>query len=129
MKLASYEAARLSRGKKHICQTCDTPFYDLMRSPIVCPSCGAHFKTQIAIVKPSFEPKNRWRQDFAPRPKLVPEAAEAVDDSIVAEMPDDDIATDEVKSQPEPDDDRVPEEVQDDGDIAGLLDVDKAKDE
>jgi hypothetical protein len=84
---------------------------------------------QIAIVKPSFEPKNRWRQDFAPRPKLVPEAAEAVDDSIVAEMPDDDIATDEVKSQPEPDDDRVPEEVQDDGDIAGLLDVDKAKDE
>jgi hypothetical protein len=44
-------------------------------------------------------------------------------------MSDDDIAADEVKSRPEPDDDRVPEEVQDDGDIAGLLDVDKAKDE
>lgn len=129
MKLASHETARLSRGKKHVCPSCETPFYDLMRSPIVCPSCGAQFKPQVAIVKPSIAPRNRWRQDFAPRPKLVPETAEAVDAPIFDEMPDDDIATDEVKAQPEPDDDRVPEEVQDDDDIAGLLDVDKAKKE
>lgn len=128
MKLASYEVARLSRGKKHVCQTCEIAFYDLMRSPIVCPSCGAQFKPQVAMVKPSIAPRNRWRQDFALRPNPVPEAAEAVDDSVIADMSDDD-AVDEGKSQSEPDDDRVPEEVQDDGDIAGLLDVDKAKDE
>ena len=30
-------------GKKRICSSCNTRFYDLNKSPIICPSCGAEF--------------------------------------------------------------------------------------
>ena len=30
-------------GKKRICQVCNTKYYDLNKSPIICPSCGAEF--------------------------------------------------------------------------------------
>ena len=30
-------------GKKRICSSCNTRFYDLNKSPIICPSCGAVF--------------------------------------------------------------------------------------
>ena len=30
-------------GKKRICSSCNTRYYDLNKSPIICPSCGAKF--------------------------------------------------------------------------------------
>ena len=30
-------------GKKRICSSCNTKYYDLNKSPIICPSCGAGF--------------------------------------------------------------------------------------
>ena len=30
-------------GKKRICSFCSTRYYDLNKSPIICPSCGAEF--------------------------------------------------------------------------------------
>ena len=30
-------------GSKHVCQSCGTKYYDLQKSPIVCPKCGAEF--------------------------------------------------------------------------------------
>tara|TARA_B100000925_G_scaffold249484_1_gene200491 strand:- start:349 stop:753 length:405 start_codon:yes stop_codon:yes gene_type:complete len=30
-------------GKKRICPYCNTKYYDLNKSPIICPSCGAEF--------------------------------------------------------------------------------------
>ncbi|MDX1574804.1 MAG: TIGR02300 family protein [Kiloniellales bacterium] len=27
-------------GTKHLCHSCGTKFYDLQRSPVICPSCG-----------------------------------------------------------------------------------------
>ena len=30
-------------GKKRICPYCNTKYYDLNKSPIICPSCGAGF--------------------------------------------------------------------------------------
>lgn len=30
-----------SRGKKRTCPSCDAKFYDLNRSPVFCPKCGA----------------------------------------------------------------------------------------
>lgn len=122
MKLASYEAVRLTRGKKHVCQDCETRFYDLMRSPIICPSCGAQFKPQIAVKPPPVYPRNRWRQDFAPRPSPVQDVTEARDDAISGPASEEEITADDVKSSPEPADDRIPDEVQDDGDITDLLD-------
>ena len=30
-------------GKKRICSSCNTKYYDFNRTPIICPSCGAEF--------------------------------------------------------------------------------------
>ena len=30
-------------GKKRICSSCNTKYYDLNKLPIICPSCGARF--------------------------------------------------------------------------------------
>jgi uncharacterized protein (TIGR02300 family) len=52
-------------GVKRTCQSCSARFYDLARSPIVCPKCGA-------IVEP--EVTFRARRQSAPpaEPKVVP---------------------------------------------------------
>lgn len=31
-------------GQKHICFSCNTKFYDLRKSPVLCPKCGADQK-------------------------------------------------------------------------------------
>lgn len=36
-------STKAARGTKRTCQACETRFYDLNRSPITCPSCGATF--------------------------------------------------------------------------------------
>lgn len=125
-KLASFEAARSARGGKHTCESCETRFYDLLRSPIVCPSCGALFTPRIVEAKPAVVPRSRWRKDFAqPRPV----EAEAKSDEPSDAAPDDELVADDVKSEHEPDDDSIPGEVQEDTDVAGLLDIDEAKDD
>ncbi|MFM9850481.1 MAG: TIGR02300 family protein [Hyphomicrobiaceae bacterium] len=129
MKLASFEAARAARGNKRVCEACETRFYDVLRSPIVCPSCGAQFTPRIVQVKPPSAPKSRWRQDFATRPKPVPEEVEANDEISADPVVDEEITAEDVKTSHEDNDDSIPEEVQDDGDVSGLLDVEKAKDD
>ena len=36
-------------GSKRVCQSCENRFYDLRRSPIVCPSCGATFDPEAVL--------------------------------------------------------------------------------
>jgi uncharacterized protein (TIGR02300 family) len=36
-------------GTKRICQSCATKFYDLGRSPITCPQCGAQFDPEALL--------------------------------------------------------------------------------
>lgn len=36
---------KLEWGVKRTCQSCGSRFYDLQRSPIVCPKCGSVFET------------------------------------------------------------------------------------
>lgn len=36
-------ATKHARGTKRTCQSCDERFYDLERSPIICPLCGAKY--------------------------------------------------------------------------------------
>ncbi len=46
-------------GVKRVCQSCETKFYDLGRSPIACPQCGARFDPEALL-------KSRLRQLAAP---------------------------------------------------------------
>jgi uncharacterized protein (TIGR02300 family) len=36
-------------GTKRICHSCGTRFYDLLRDPIVCPSCGSEFDPEALL--------------------------------------------------------------------------------
>jgi hypothetical protein len=57
------------------------------------------------------------------------EEAEASDGVPADAIVDEDIMAEDAKSSHEPDDDSVPEEVQDDGDVSGLLDIDSTKED
>ena len=36
-------------GKKRICQSCGTKYYDLKKTPIICPSCGVKFDPDLLV--------------------------------------------------------------------------------
>ena len=36
-------------GKKRICLACNTKYYDLNKSPIICPSCGSEFDPDVYL--------------------------------------------------------------------------------
>ena len=36
-------------GNKRICPACNTKYYDLKKSPIICPSCGTEFDPDIYL--------------------------------------------------------------------------------
>lgn len=61
-------------GAKRVCQSCGARFYDLGRSPIVCPSCGAVFDLEVL---------NRAR-----RARPTPRVAAAVEEDLVRDEPD-----------------------------------------
>jgi uncharacterized protein (TIGR02300 family) len=53
-------------GLKRVCQSCGAKFYDMARSPILCPKCGATFdpdallksrRTKVAAVAPPPKPE------------------------------------------------------------------------
>ena len=60
-----------ARGSKRVCQSCGTRFYDLGRTPIVCPSCQAVYQVT--------QPTSR-RGERAP----VPEVREKVEPEVEA---------------------------------------------
>ncbi|HET9397077.1 MAG TPA: TIGR02300 family protein [Nitrospiraceae bacterium] len=126
MKVLSFEANRSARGKKHACAVCEARFYDLNRSPIVCPACSSPFAPPEPLqAKLAGNTRNRWR-DHTPKPKYVPPEmnAEEISGPIAGEA--EAVGDDSAPAVP---DDSVPEEIQEDGDVSGLLDVDKSRDE
>lgn len=104
------QSNKAARGTKRACQACEVRFYDLMREPIVCPSCGAH---HTPVVQPVVEVGRRAapvagktgrRRQSVKRPGSVlpepdpestvrPEAAAAEDAATeeITEAPEDDI--------------------------------------
>ena len=41
--------AKLEWGRKRNCPSCNTKYYDLNKSPIICPSCGSEFNTDLLL--------------------------------------------------------------------------------
>jgi uncharacterized protein (TIGR02300 family) len=62
-------------GVKRLCQSCATKFYDLGRSPIACPQCGARFDPE-ALLK-----SRRSRPTAAPKPAKPLAKAPEVDET------------------------------------------------
>jgi len=65
-------------GTKRICQSCGAKFYDLQKSPIVCPSCGTEFDPE-ALLK-SRRPRSAPKAEPAKAKKPKPAPAEAASD-------------------------------------------------
>jgi uncharacterized protein (TIGR02300 family) len=120
-------------GTKRTCPSCATRFYDLLRDPIVCPSCGVTF------IAPTLLPSKTDLPAAAvakPRPPVAAEPEEAGDVELVSledvEEPgeEDEAAAiedvdlgEEAEATEEADDDTfLVEEEEEGGDMTGLID-------
>jgi uncharacterized protein (TIGR02300 family) len=65
-------------GTKHVCFKCGTRFYDLKKSPPVCPKCGADQRESPAVKAPAAEKRRPPPRPVAPVVEEV--EAEAVED-------------------------------------------------
>jgi uncharacterized protein (TIGR02300 family) len=66
-------------GTKRVCQSCGTRFYDLMRTPCVCPKCQSAVETEMV-----FKPRRQSAAE-ARAAKLAPAAAELGPEMLEAE--------------------------------------------
>jgi len=113
-------ATKQDRGTKRTCQNseCGARFYDLARSPITCPICGASYviassPTPIPAVVPEEKaPRKPKKEEFAP-------AAAAEDETEAADELAD-VETDETVADDE-DETFLEEEEEEGGDVAKII--------
>jgi uncharacterized protein (TIGR02300 family) len=111
------------RGTKRVCAACEVRFYDLMRSPIVCPSCGAEHEP---AARPPIEldergvptAKTGWRRKPFKRPDPLPADREGTE---AAEDTPEDSAEEGTPAPALEEDDVVLEQEPDEGDISGIV--------
>ena len=93
-------------GTKHICKSCDTRFFDMKKSPAVCPKCGTEVKeAKVAKAKrpaPEAEPTPAVAPAKESEPKNDPAAKDGGDgeqseleEELAELLPADDDDTDE----------------------------------
>ena len=66
-------------GTKRTCPSCAARFYDLGKSPIVCPKCGASFIAEALL-------PSRGEQPPRPVPKPAPVSVAADDDEDIGDV-------------------------------------------
>lgn len=123
-RFRGYTVVKPELGNKHHCQQCGTKFFDLNRSPVVCPKCGA--VQQVAstrAVRASAPEKEEALADTGV--ELV-----SLDEVEPAEPDLETVADDDVEIEDEPADDTfLEEEEEDTDDVSGLIDGEIAPDE
>jgi uncharacterized protein (TIGR02300 family) len=122
--------AKPELGMKRQCQNCGAKFFDLNRSPIVCPKCSTVFQAPALARAPApraaAAAEESDEADTAPVEIISLEDADAGDEKVAAtagddiEVEDDDTAADETFLE---------EEEDDPDDVAGLIDGDIEDDE
>ncbi|MFZ9500208.1 MAG: TIGR02300 family protein [Beijerinckiaceae bacterium] len=118
--------AKPELGSKRQCQSCSTKFFDLNRTPIVCPKCGATFTAAAATRAPARAAVADDEPEVDPAgPELVSlEEADALEGKDAAAS--DDI---EIEDDGAADETFLEEEEEDADDVAGLIDGDIEDDE
>lgn len=96
-------------GTKRTCLSCGAKFYDLLRSPILCPACGAEFDVEAAGRARRARPAGRAG---VPEPEVaVPAEVDEVVDEGAVEL-------DELEAEPEIEEaEEVVEEVVEEEDV------------
>ncbi len=82
--------AKPELGTKRVCPACGTKYYDLKRSPITCPSCGAVFEVVAA-------------HKAAPERAAAPVVQEDVEREAVVEREEGVVSLEEAEEDAEPD--------------------------
>ena len=119
--------AKPDLGNKHTCQNCGTKFFDLNKTPVVCPKCGTvqqattRTAARAAVVEKDEETGDQEGVEIVSLDEV--EAAETSLETAV----DDDV---ELEDEGGDDDDTfLEEEEEDSDDVTGLIDGDLAPDE
>lgn len=109
-------------GTKRVCQSCGTRFYDLMRTPCVCPKCQSVVETEMV-----FKPRRQSSAE-ARAAKLAPVAAALSPDIVVGEGDELEVVEGEdveAVGEPDEEDDALIEDVadlgEDDDDMAEVM--------
>jgi uncharacterized protein (TIGR02300 family) len=112
-------------GAKRICQSCGTRFYDLMRTPCICPKCQSVVETEMV-----FKPRRQSSAE-ARAAKLAPVTAELGADVLETEGESEELETIEEEDAEAPsvdadeEDDALMEDVadlgEDDDDMAEVM--------
>ena len=124
------QSNKAARGTKRVCDACQVRFYDLLRDPIMCPSCGAQHTPavqQAVEVGRRAAPagKTGWRQSVKkPTPVLPDPDAEIAVRPEAAAGEELEVATEDATEAVPDDDIIVLEQEPDDGDVSGLVDHD-----
>lgn len=66
--------AKAEWGAKRRCLSCGAAFYDLNKSPILCPKCGTEFNPEV-LAKSARRP-SKTEEKKVPKAAVVPDAAE-----------------------------------------------------
>ena len=118
-------ATKQTRGTKRTCQSdeCGARFYDLGRSPIVCPICGSLYELASGPVAAAVAADKAPRRFKAPEDlphNVVPteEIPEAAEDEQVVPV---DLEEEETIT-PDEDDTVFEEEDEQDGDVSNIID-------
>jgi uncharacterized protein (TIGR02300 family) len=122
-----------ARGTKRVCQSCGARFYDLSRTPIVCPVCQTVYQVTPPTtrraerpapveVRPKPEPEVEPIAMEGPETISLEEVDEAVDEAVIeAEIAD--LGDDEAEIPPAGEDDTFLEETEADEetDVTGIV--------
>lgn len=126
--------AKAELGNKRICASCATKFYDMNKSPIVCPKCGtvleltskpsraAASAAPPAAVAPEVEKEAEQKVDFVSLDEADREQAGAKKATADVDVDDDFDIDDGVLADDDDDDDAfLPDDEDEDDDVSGLL--------
>lgn len=92
--------AKAELGTKRRCLSCAAPFFDLDRTPIVCPKCGAAFQIiEYARSRPKWTPSAPFKKPGVAEPAasnvVEPELVDAEEEEDAAPATDDDEVEDD----------------------------------
>jgi uncharacterized protein (TIGR02300 family) len=80
-------------GRRRVCQSCSTPFYDMQKTTIVCPKCGTEFNPEQIL-----KARRSGSTDESRARKAPPKVTEAFrDDDVLIE--DDEILIEETEEE------------------------------
>ncbi len=116
--------AKPELGNKHTCQQCGTKFFDLSKTPVVCPKCGAVQQVATRTTRAAAVQKDEEEADTGVEIVSLDEveAGEAALETVA----EDDV---EIEDEGGEDDTFLEEEEEDGNDVSGLIDGDIAPDE